>query len=138
MTRKVPLVCALAAAVAFTLLVRTTADRTSSSAGGGGAGARGAGGGRAGGGSRVLAGRPAAPGAQAGGPAGAGGRAGDVRPDSFFSPTRLAPGEKPPQFIVVSFDGAGSHQKWQFWQDVAGQANMRFTAFLSGVYLVGA
>jgi hypothetical protein len=122
MKRNVLLVCALAAAVAFTLLARTTADRT-----GHGAGAVAA----AGGGRAATAGGP-------GGPSGANGRPGAVRPESFFTPTRLAPGEKPPQFIVVSFDGAGSHQKWEFWQGVAQQANMRFTAFLSGVYLVGA
>lgn len=81
---------------------------------------------------------PAAPGAQVGGLVGAGGPPGDVRPDSFFTPTSLAPGEQPPQFVVVSFDGAGSHQKWRFWQDVARQANMRFTTSLSGMYLVGA
>jgi hypothetical protein len=61
-----------------------------------------------------------------------------VDPDSFFTPTRLKPHQRPPQFIVVSFDGAGSHQKWQFWRRVAGEAHMRFTGFLSGIYLVGA
>ncbi|HSV66410.1 MAG TPA: polysaccharide deacetylase [Mycobacteriales bacterium] len=60
-----------------------------------------------------------------------------VDPDSFFTPTRLRPGQRPPQFIVVSFDGAGSHAKWEYWRDVAAKANMRFTGFLSGVYLVG-
>jgi hypothetical protein len=59
-----------------------------------------------------------------------------VDPDSFFSPTRLAPGAKPPQFVVVSFDGAGSHEKWAYWRSVGEAAGARFTAFLSGVYLV--
>lgn len=59
-----------------------------------------------------------------------------VTPDEFFTPTRLKPGERPPQFVIVSFDGAGSHEKWRFWSDVADSAGMRFTGFLSGVYLV--
>ncbi|HEY9472429.1 MAG TPA: polysaccharide deacetylase [Mycobacteriales bacterium] len=59
-----------------------------------------------------------------------------VDPDSFFTPTRLRAGEKPPQFIIVSFDGAGSHDRWNFWRDVADRAGMRFTGFLSGVYLL--
>lgn len=61
---------------------------------------------------------------------------GEVDPDSFFTPTKLGPGERPPQFVVVSFDGAGSHEKWEYWRGVADRAGMRFTGFLSGVYLV--
>ena len=37
---------------------------------------------------------------------------------SGFVPKKLQPGEKPPQFIVVSFDGVGWHEKWQHWFDV--------------------
>jgi hypothetical protein len=48
----------------------------------------------------------------------------------------LRPGQRPPQFVVVSFDGAGDHQKWAFWRDVARRSGMRFTGFLSGVYLL--
>jgi hypothetical protein len=51
-------------------------------------------------------------------------------------PARLAAGERPPQFVVVSFDGAGDHDKWAFWRGVADRAGMRFTGFLSGVYLL--
>lgn len=61
---------------------------------------------------------------------------GPVNPDSFFTPTRLKAGERPPQFVIVSFDGAGSHEKWEFWRGVAAKAGMRFTGFLSGVYLL--
>lgn len=32
--------------------------------------------------------------------------------DPNFEVTKLAPGEVPPQFIIFSFDGAGSTQKW--------------------------
>ncbi|MHA6624925.1 polysaccharide deacetylase [Pseudonocardia sichuanensis] len=48
----------------------------------------------------------------------------------------LAPGERPPQFVLFSFDGAGSHRHWQRMLGVAAQAEARFTGFLSGVYLV--
>jgi hypothetical protein len=53
-----------------------------------------------------------------------------------IDPARLKPGEKPPQFVIVSFDGAGDHDKWTFWRGVAQRSGMRFTAFLSGVYLL--
>ena len=51
-------------------------------------------------------------------------------------PKKLQPGEKPPQFIVVSFDGVGWHEKWQHWFDVAKQVPFRFTGFLSGTYML--
>ena len=37
---------------------------------------------------------------------------------SGFVPKKLQPGEKPPQFIIVSFDGVGWHEKWQHWFNV--------------------
>jgi hypothetical protein len=48
----------------------------------------------------------------------------------------LAPGERPPQFVLFSFDGAGSHRHWQRMLALAGEADARITGFLSGVYLV--
>jgi hypothetical protein len=48
----------------------------------------------------------------------------------------LEPGQRPPQFVIVSFDGAGDHDKWTFWRGVAAKSGMRFTGFLSGVYLL--
>ena len=59
------------------------------------------------------------------------------RPPTNVPMTKLAPGEKPPQFIIFSFDGAGSHQRWNEFMDVAAQSNSRFTGFLSGIYLLG-
>ncbi|HEY4993362.1 MAG TPA: polysaccharide deacetylase [Nakamurella sp.] len=53
-----------------------------------------------------------------------------------FVPKKLQPGEKPPQFIVVSFDGVGWHEKWQHWLDIAKQVPFRFTGFLSGTYML--
>lgn len=49
---------------------------------------------------------------------------------------RLAPGERPPQFVVFSFDGAGSHEHWARIRDVAARSDARVTGFLSGLYLV--
>lgn len=53
-----------------------------------------------------------------------------------FPITRLAPGEVPPQFIIFSFDGAGSPQKWATFSSAAAKVNARFTGFLTGVYLI--
>ena len=55
---------------------------------------------------------------------------------SGFVPKKLQPGEKPPQFIIVSFDGVGWHEKWQHWFDVAKQVPFHFTGFLSGTYML--
>jgi hypothetical protein len=56
-------------------------------------------------------------------------------PDGFV-PKKLKPGEHPPQFIVVSFDGVGWDEKWQYWLNIGKQVPFRFTGFLSGTYLL--
>ncbi len=43
---------------------------------------------------------------------------------------------RPPQFVVVSFDGAGGVQMWSYWRAVAKRAHAHFTFFVSGVYLI--
>jgi hypothetical protein len=43
---------------------------------------------------------------------------------------------RPPQFVVVSFDGAGGTQLWPYWRTVARRVHAHFTFFLSGVYLL--
>ncbi|MBN9102522.1 MAG: polysaccharide deacetylase [Pseudonocardia sp.] len=48
----------------------------------------------------------------------------------------LASGEKPPQFVLFSFDGAGSHDHWQKIMALAGPADARVTGFLWGLYLL--
>jgi hypothetical protein len=161
MKRNALLGVALAAVVAFTVLVHNANDHQGGSARSGGpqmtlpgqpqSGQPGAAG-HGGPGQRngQPNGQPATvPAGQSGGTAsgqqtrppgagrpGSGGTPGAVDPDSFFTPTKLRPGEKPPQFVIVSFDGVGSHEKWEYWKNVAEQANMRFTGFLSGVYLL--
>ncbi|MGC4111665.1 MAG: hypothetical protein QM747_14850 [Nocardioides sp.] len=62
-------------------------------------------------------------------------RAGVALPDGFV-PQRLGRGQRPPQFVVVSFDGVGWHEQWQHWMSVARQVPFRFTGFLSGTYLL--
>ena len=64
-------------------------------------------------------------------------RAGVPLPDGFV-PERLGPRDRPPQFVVVSFDGVGWHAEWQHWMEVAGRVPFRFTGFLSGTYLLSA
>src|SRR6476469_6358327 len=49
---------------------------------------------------------------------------------------RMRPGEKPPQFVLFSFDGAGSHDHWQRVLPIAQKANAPVTGFLSGLYLL--
>ncbi|HUR74653.1 MAG TPA: hypothetical protein VMZ00_10280 [Sporichthya sp.] len=53
-----------------------------------------------------------------------------------LAPTPLAPGEKPPQFVVVSFDGGGGLDKWRYYRDIAAATGAHMTYFLSGPYLV--
>jgi hypothetical protein len=48
----------------------------------------------------------------------------------------LAPGERPPQFVLFSFDGAGSHLHWRRILDLTAASEARVTGFLSGIYLV--
>ena len=43
---------------------------------------------------------------------------------------------RPPQFVVVSFDGAGGESMWTYWRAVARRAQAHFTFFVSGAYLV--
>ena len=37
---------------------------------------------------------------------------------------------------MVSFDGVGWDEKWQYWFDIAKQVPFRFTGFLSGTYML--
>jgi hypothetical protein len=49
---------------------------------------------------------------------------------------RLGPGELPPQFVLFSFDGVGSHEHWQRVLATSKKVNAHVTGFLSGVYLL--
>ncbi|WP_199931233.1 hypothetical protein [Streptomyces sp. CB02923] len=51
---------------------------------------------------------------------------------------RLRPGERPPQFVVFSWDGAGedSQKLFSHFRAVGKKYNARMTYFLSGVYLL--
>ncbi|WP_030561218.1 polysaccharide deacetylase family protein [Streptomyces aureocirculatus] len=53
-------------------------------------------------------------------------------------PERLRPGQKPPQFVVFSWDGAGedSQKLFSHFRKVAKRNNTTMTYFLSGVYLL--
>lgn len=53
-------------------------------------------------------------------------------------PERLKPGQKPPQFVVFSWDGAGedSQKLFSHFRKVAQRNNATMTYFLSGVYLL--
>ncbi|WP_184691094.1 polysaccharide deacetylase [Saccharothrix tamanrassetensis] len=49
---------------------------------------------------------------------------------------RMQPGEKPPQFVLFSFDGAASKAHWDRVMPLAKQVDAHVTGLLSGVYLV--
>ncbi|MEU3952942.1 hypothetical protein AB0F45_11550 [Streptomyces achromogenes] len=53
-------------------------------------------------------------------------------------PERLSPGQKPPQFVVFSWDGAGedSQKLFSHFREVAKENHATMTYFLSGVYLL--
>ncbi|MFI8102639.1 hypothetical protein [Streptomyces sp. NPDC086023] len=53
-------------------------------------------------------------------------------------PQKLKPGEKPPQFVVFSWDGAGedSQRLFSHFREVGKKHNARMTYFLSGVYML--
>ncbi|MER5531724.1 hypothetical protein ABT075_45305 [Streptomyces sp. NPDC002677] len=53
-------------------------------------------------------------------------------------PEKLQPGEKPPQFVVFSWDGAGedSQKLFSHFRKVSKENNATMTYFLSGVYML--
>ncbi|MFI9201879.1 hypothetical protein [Streptomyces sp. NPDC053048] len=53
-------------------------------------------------------------------------------------PEKLKPGEKPPQFVVFSWDGAleNDDRLFSHFRKVARQSNAQMTYFLSGIYLL--
>jgi hypothetical protein len=60
-------------------------------------------------------------------------------PPPVLAPTSApAPAERPPQFVAVSFDGAGDIDLWRYWRAVGRRDHAHFTFFLSGVYLLSA
>lgn len=56
--------------------------------------------------------------------------------EGFPPITKLAAGEKPPQFVVLSFDGACKHDLWQHYLELARDNDAHFTFFLSGLCLL--
>jgi hypothetical protein len=55
-----------------------------------------------------------------------------------LKPQRLKPGQKPPQFVVFSWDGAGedSQKLFSHFRSVGRKYDMTMTYFLSGVYVL--
>jgi peptidoglycan/xylan/chitin deacetylase (PgdA/CDA1 family) len=43
---------------------------------------------------------------------------------------------RPPQFVMISFDGSGDPALWRHWRAVGRRTGARFTFFVSGVYLL--
>ena len=57
-------------------------------------------------------------------------------PQPEFPIEKLAPGQTPPQFVVISFDGAGNDAVFHRFMDTADATGAKFTFFVSSVYLV--
>ncbi len=55
-----------------------------------------------------------------------------------LKPKPLKPGEKPPQFVVFSWDGAleGSDHLFSHYRELAKEYNAHMTFFLTGIYLL--
>ena len=56
-------------------------------------------------------------------------------------PEKLKPGEKPPQFVVFSWDGAGEQVNvnlFSKFRQVAKENNATMTYFLTGIYAIAA
>ncbi|AXK84535.1 polysaccharide deacetylase family protein [Nocardia farcinica] len=58
------------------------------------------------------------------------------RKASNVAMTKLAPGQKPPQFILFSFDGVGLSPNWDMFLEVAERVDARFTALMTGLYFL--
>lgn len=57
-------------------------------------------------------------------------------PASNVPMEKLAPGEQAPQFVLFSVDGGGWHERWRTFMAAAEPHDARFTAFLTGIYLL--
>lgn len=60
------------------------------------------------------------------------------KPRTFNSSVETATGNRPPQFIVMSFDGAGEVKLWKRWRNLDKKTGgkIKTTGFLSGVYML--
>ena len=65
-----------------------------------------------------------------------GGVAAENQPQPAFPAEPLAAGAKPPQFIVISFDGACGNEIFQRYMDVADRTGAKYTLFVSGLCLL--
>lgn len=59
-----------------------------------------------------------------------------VRPATNLHLRRLAAGERPPQFVLFSFDGVGVSPNWDLFLDTAQKSGARFTALMTGLYFL--
>ncbi len=57
-------------------------------------------------------------------------------PQPAFEVTKLKPGQKPPQFVIVSFDGACKDALFKHYLDLAEKNGAHFTYNLSGLCIV--
>lgn len=58
------------------------------------------------------------------------------QPQPDFPVKKLLPGEKPPQFVVVSFDGSCNSDIFRRFMDTADATGAKYTMFISGLCLL--
>lgn len=56
--------------------------------------------------------------------------------DTNLPAEAIAAASDAPQLVLFSLDGGGSHELWQEYMAAAAQVDARFTAFISGMYLL--
>ncbi|MFC6010442.1 polysaccharide deacetylase [Nocardia lasii] len=59
-----------------------------------------------------------------------------VRKPSNVPMVKLAHGERPPQFVLFSFDGVGLSPNWDLFLETAERVDARFTALMTGLYFL--
>lgn len=59
-----------------------------------------------------------------------------VRVASNVPMTRLASGQKPPQFVLFSFDGVGLTPNWDMFLNTAQRVDARSSALMTGLYFL--
>lgn len=60
----------------------------------------------------------------------------NVRAESNVPMTRLTEGQRPPQFVLFSFDGVGLTPNWDLFLDTAARVDARFSALMTGLYFL--
>lgn len=59
-----------------------------------------------------------------------------LRTESNVPMAKLLPGQRPPQFVLFSFDGVGLTPNWDMFLETAEKVDARFSALMTGLYFL--